>query len=189
MSRHAHVTDPNHRNHVSFVVHETGIEVRSIVARRAGDVSEATGEWILQEMEHRKEFAWWHEHVVTEPAGDDRVVHDWLVWLVLEVAVPSGDELWEWPALEFFKFLLVRADLHTRFDAIGSEWASAVDVPLIEHLVLRLLITTDEVVERLGVGLGTVGCKGKIVVLEVQTNTREVDQRLDTRLAELLWVT
>ena len=52
-------------------------------------MGEATRERILQEVEHREEVAWRHEHVVAKPASDDRVVHDWLVWLVLEVAVPS----------------------------------------------------------------------------------------------------
>jgi hypothetical protein len=54
-----------------------------------------------QEMEHGEELARWHEHMVSEPAEDvlgkftqinildlpgyDRVMHHWLIWLVLEV--------------------------------------------------------------------------------------------------------
>jgi len=32
---------------------------------------EATGEWVLQEVEHAEELSRWHEHVVAEEAGDD----------------------------------------------------------------------------------------------------------------------
>ena len=74
-------------------------------------------------------------------------MHDWLVWLILEVAVPSGKELWEWPLLELLEFLCIRPNLDTSFDAIRSQWTHAVDVPLVEDLVLCFLVTTDKVVE------------------------------------------
>jgi hypothetical protein len=36
--------------------------------------------------------------------------------------------------------------------------------------------------------LGTVSCKGEIVVLEVETDTWKIDERLDAGLAQFLWV-
>jgi hypothetical protein len=43
--------------------------------------------------------------------------------------------------------LLRGANLDTGFDAVGGKRTSAIDVPLLEDLVLRLLIAADEVVE------------------------------------------
>jgi len=70
-------------------------------------------------MEHGEEFAGRHEHVITEPTSNNGVMHDRLVWLFLEVAVPARKELWERPVSELLEFLLVGSDFHTGFDAIG----------------------------------------------------------------------
>ena len=51
---------PNHWCHVTLVVHETSIEVWSFVWVRRYNVRLATGEWILQEMEHREELSGRH---------------------------------------------------------------------------------------------------------------------------------
>ncbi len=102
--------------------------------------------------------------------------------LVLEVAIPAGQEFWERPALELFQLLLGGSDLDTSINTIRGKRASAVDIPLVEHSVLGLLVTSDEVIKRLDMWLGTVGCKSQVVILEVETDTREVDQGLDTSL-------
>jgi hypothetical protein len=116
-------------------------------------------------------------------------VHDGLVGLVLEVAIPSGSELWEWPTVHFPEFLLRRADLDAGLNAVGSKRASAVDLPLLEDPGLGRWVAAGEVVERLCAWLGTVDGEGEVVVLEVETNTRKVDEWLDASLAELVRVT
>lgn len=150
-----------------------------------GDVGESTGEWILQEVEHGEELARGHKHVVTEPSSNDGVVHDRLVGLVLEVAVPARAEFWVWPRVHLVELLLGWSDLDTGLDTVGGQWTSSVDVPLVEDLFLCLLVSTNEIVERLNPWLGAVCGEGQVVVLEVQTNTGKVDQWLDTSLAEL----
>ena len=64
----------------------------------------------------------------------------------------------------------------------------AVSVPLVEDLLLNLLVTADKVVEGFDVWFGAVGRKGQIVVLEVETHTREVHFWLNSDVLELLWV-
>ena len=127
--------------------------------------------------------------MVTEPTSDDRVVHDWLIRLVLEVRVPTRPELWARPAVHLLELLFGRTDLDTSINTIGCERTCAVDVPLVEDLFLSLLVTTNEVVEALDVRLRSVGCKGQVVVLEVETDTGQVYQGLDASLAKLLGVT
>lgn len=80
-------------------------------------------------------------------------------------------------------------DLHTSLNAIGREWTGAIDVPLVEDSLLYLWIATKEVVERLYVRLRTVGRKREVMVLEVETNTGEIDDGFDTSLTEFLGVT
>jgi hypothetical protein len=180
---------PYHGCHVALVVHEASIEVWSIIGVGRGDVSRTTREWILQEMEHSEEVAWWHDHMVTEPTSDYRVVHNWLVGLVLEVAVPARPEFWARPLVHHCELFLCRADLDTCFDTVGGEGTSAVDVPLLENLLLGRWITAGKVVEGLDTWLGSVCGEGQVVILEVETDTWQVDERFDASLAELLWVT
>lgn len=76
---------PDQRGHVTFVIHETSIKVRDLIRVSRLDVGVSTGEgvfliscqhWLIQfsqfiayqEMEHCKELARWHMHVVSEPA-------------------------------------------------------------------------------------------------------------------------
>jgi hypothetical protein len=129
-----------------------------------------------------------HHHVVAEPTSNDRVVHDRLVGLVLEVRVPTRAELGARPAVHLLELLLSRADLNTSINAVGGKRTSAVDLPLLKDLLLDLGITTDEIIERLDVGFRTVCGESQVVVLEVQTDTGKVDERLDTSLAQLLGV-
>jgi len=152
-------------------------------------VGETSAEGVFQEVEHCEEFARGHEHVVTEPAGNDTVVHDWLVWLVLEVAVPTRSELLAWPAVHLLEFLFRWSDLHTSLDTICSQWASAVDVPLLKDLLLSLWITTDKVVKGLAFRLSTVYRECEVVVLEVETDTRKVNYGLNASGTKLIGVT
>lgn len=138
---------------------------------------------------HCEEFAGWHNHVVTKPASDDGIVHNWLVRLVLEVAIPARSEFWARPLVHHSELFLCGADLDASFDTVSGKRSCAIKVPLIENLLLDLRITTDKIVEGFDVWLGSVCCKREIVVLEVKTDTRKIDQRLYTSLAELLWVT
>jgi len=126
--------------------------------------------------------------VVAEPAGNDGVVHDWLVGLVLEVRVPTRAELWARPAVHLVELLLGRADLDTSIDAVGCERTGTVDVPLVEDLLLSLLVATDKVVEALDMRLSPVSSESQVVILEVETYTWQVDQWLDASLAQLLGI-
>lgn len=116
-------------------------------------------------------------------------MHDWLVGLILEVAVPTRAEFLAWPAVHHLELFLGGSDLHTSVNTVGRQWASAINVPLVEDFFLNLWIASDEVIERLNTRLGAVGGKGEVMILEVETDAREVDERLDTRLAKLLGVT
>lgn len=180
---------PDHRSHVALVVHETGVEVGGLVRVWRHNVRGTTREGILEEVEHGEELARWHDHVVTEPTSNNGVVHDGLVGLVFEVRVPARAELLAWPAVHHVEFFLSRSDLDTSLDTVGGEWASAVDIPLLEDLLLDLGVATDEVVERFDVRLSAVGGEGQVMILEVETNTRKINKRLDASLAKLLWVT
>ena len=57
---------PDHGCHVALVVHETGVEVGSLIRIRRDDVGAAAREGIFQEMEHAEEFARRHEHVISK---------------------------------------------------------------------------------------------------------------------------
>lgn len=181
---------PDHGSHVSTVVHETSIEVRGLVGVGADDVGETTREWILQEVEHGEELASsGNSGVVTEPTGNDSPVHDGLVGLVLEVAVPALDELREGRSGHVIQILLVRSPLDSSFDSIRCQRTSAVQLPLVEDLFLDLFIATGKIIKRLRLRLGAVQREVKVVVLEVLTNTGQVDDGSHAGLAKLLAVT
>ena len=113
-------------------------------------------------------------------------MHDWLVRFLSKIALPSWTELLHVVLLEL---LLGGTDLDARFDTIGSQWAGAIDVPLLKDLLLGLRVPTKEVVKALGSRLGTINGESKVVVLEVETDTGKVDFGLDTDLLELLGIT
>lgn len=98
-------------------------------------------------------------------------MHNRLIRLILEVAVPPAPKLWERPVVHLLKFLLGRTDLDTSLNAIRSERSSAINVPLVEHGLLHLLVATRKVIEGLNIWLGTIGCEGEIVILEIETDT------------------
>lgn len=83
-------------------------------------MSGATREGIFQEVEHGEEVSRGHEHVVTKPARDNTIVHDWLVGLVLKVGSPSVTEMRSRPPFELFKLLFGRPDLDTGINTIGG---------------------------------------------------------------------
>lgn len=115
-------------------------------------------------------------------------MHDGLVRLVFEVAVPARTELLARPRVHLVEFFLCRPDLDTSFDTISRQRSCAISVPLVEDRLLDLRISPDEIVKTFNVRLGTEDGKRKVVILEVETNTREVDERLDAGLTELLGV-
>lgn len=98
--------------------------------------------------------------MVTKPASDDRVVHDRLVRLLLEVAVPARAELWVWPRVHLVKLLFGWSDLDTSFDTVGGQWTSTIDVPLVVYLLLGLFIAANEIVKRFNPWLRTVCGEG-----------------------------
>lgn len=112
-------------------------------------------------------------------------MHDRLVRLVLEVAVPAGTEFLH---VVLRQLLLGRSDLDAGFDAISGKRTRAIKLPLVIDLLLRLGITSDKVIEALSVRLGTVGREGKVVVLEVETNAGQVNLAFHAGFLEFLGV-
>jgi len=90
------------------------------------------GQKLTQEMEHGKEVARGHQHVVAEPTSNDRVMHDRFVGLVLEVRVPPFSKVRGRPLLEIFQLLLSRSDLGACIDAVGRQWPRSPEVPLLK---------------------------------------------------------
>ena len=87
-------------------------------------------------------------------------MHDWLIWLVLEVAVPTALELRSRPVPHLLEFFFRGSCLDASFDAICCERAGALELPFGEDLLLDLGITPYKVVKRLALWLGTVRCEG-----------------------------
>ena len=134
-------------------------------------------------------------------------MHDWLVWLVLEIAVPAASEVWCRPRFHLLKLLFSWANLDSSLNSVGRKWTCSLDIPLVEHSLLDCRVTSSEVIETVGIGLGAehytvltamvqrlstwirLTGEGQVMVLKVQTNAWKVDNRLDTNLLQLLWVT
>ena len=85
---------------------------------------------------------------------DDGIMHDWFVRLLFKVAVPTWTEFLH---VVLRQLIIGRSDLDASFDAIGGKWTRAVELPLVIDLLLSLRVTSDKVIEALGVRLGTVG--------------------------------
>jgi hypothetical protein len=62
-------------------------------------------------------------------------------------------------------------------------------LPLLEDTFLDRRVTTCKVIERLDMRLRAVSSKCEVVILEVESNAWQVYKRLNTSLAQLLWVT
>jgi len=116
-------------------------------------------------------------------------MHNRLIRLILKVAIPTTLKVWRRPLFHLLEFLFRRTNLDTRFNSISSERTRTFEVPFVEDSFLDLGNTADEVVETLGVRLGTEDRECQVMILEVQTDTREVDYRLDASLLQLLGVT
>ena len=91
-------------------------------------------------------------------------MHDRLIRLVLEVAVPAGTELLH---VILSQLLLGGSNLHASLNTIGSQWSGSIDIPFVLELLLHLRIIPDEVIEALSVRLGTISRECGVVVLEV----------------------
>lgn len=111
---------PHHGRHITLVVHEARVEVGRLVWVGTLDVGAAAGERVLEEVKHGEELARRQQHVITEPAGNNAVVHHGLVGLILKVGVPAALEVRSRPVLELLELFLSRADLDAGFDAIGG---------------------------------------------------------------------
>lgn len=143
---------PDHRCHVTFIVHEARVEIRGRIGVSRFNVRESSRERVLQEVEHSKEvsrrpirlasvtgsivFSGWclHEHVVAKPTSDNGVMHHRLVRLVLEVCLPAVGELGCGPGLKLFKFLLIRADFYTSLDTISGKGSGSLQRPFVVDL-------------------------------------------------------
>lgn len=136
---------PDHRHHVSLVVHEACVKVGHGIRIGGGDVGESPGEGVLEEVKHGEEVPGRHEHVVSEPAGNDRVMHDWLVRLVLEVRLPALFEVRSRPGLEVAELLFGWADLDACFDAVCGERAGTLEIPLVKDAYSVSLCVLEEI--------------------------------------------
>ena len=152
-----------------------------------------------------------HQHVVSKPASNDRVVHDGLVRLVLEVRLPPGIEVGSGPSFELPQLFLRGPDFDPSLDAVRGAGPRALDVPFLEHAWMRSLVSTaakiavalgrllltslsvgvsaGKVIERFGARLGTIHRECEVVVLEVEADAGKVDERFHANLLELVGVT
>jgi hypothetical protein len=108
---------------------------------------------------HGEELARWHHHMIPKPPGNNTVMHNRLVRLILEVTIPSAAKLLARPAIHHVELFLRRPDLDAGFDAVGGEGPRAVDVPLLEDLFLHFGVTAHKVVEGFDVWFCAVGCE------------------------------
>ena len=112
-------------------------------------------------------------------------MHDRLVRLLLEVAVPAGTEVLH---VVLGELIFRRPDLDASFDTIGGKWTGAIELPLIIDLLLSLGITSDKVIEAFSLRFGTIGREGKVVILEVETNAGQVNLAFHAGFLEFLRV-
>lgn len=112
-------------------------------------------------------------------------MHYRLVKLVLEVVVPARAELLH---VILLQFLLSRSHLDTSLNAISSQRASAISVPLAEHPLLSLRIAPDEIVKALRLRLGSIGGEREIVVLEIEADAWEFNLAFHAGFLELLGI-
>jgi hypothetical protein len=82
--------------------------------------------------------------MVTEPASNDRVVHNWLVGLFFKIRLPALSEVRSWPGFELFEFRLGWSDLDSGLDSIGGKWSSALKIPLVIYLWFQSAHSHDE---------------------------------------------
>ncbi|KAH3669438.1 hypothetical protein OGAPHI_001559 [Ogataea philodendri] len=176
------LVSPDHWPQVSLVVEETGVEIWTVVRVWRGDSDESSGEWVFQEVEHGHELSVRDLGVVTEESRNHRVMHQWFVWLVGEVVGVTLSEVFVGSS----QFLLGWSDLDTGFDTVGGQRTILVGVPLVECVLLGSWVASDEVVKRWNIWLHVVRSEETVVVLEVLTDTRQVDNWLNTNRPQVV---
>jgi hypothetical protein len=142
--------------------------------------------------------------------SNDRVMHDRFVRLILKVRIPTTLEMWCRPVLHLSQLLLCRPDLDTRINAISGEWSGTLKVPFVEDSFLDFRDTADEIIETLRIYIlliryyflrlereggrkhtrfSTENREREVMILEIETNTRQVHNSLNASLLQLLRVT
>jgi hypothetical protein len=76
-------------------------------------------------------------------------MHNGLIGLILEIAVPTTPEMWGRPGIHLSEFLLSWTNFHTCVDAIGSQRTCALNIPLIKNFLLHFRYATNKVIETL----------------------------------------
>ena len=112
-------------------------------------------------------------------------MHNRFIRLVLEVAIPARTELLH---VILFQLLLIRSHFDASFNTIGGERPSTVDIPLVKDTFLNLGIATHKIIEAFCIRLGTIGGEREVMVLEVETDTWQIDLALDAGFLEFLGV-
>ncbi|KAH0356808.1 alcohol oxidase p68, partial [Aureobasidium melanogenum] len=172
---------PDHGCHVAFVVHEASVKVGGVVGGGRGYVGEASAEGVLEEVEHGEKLSGGHQHVVSEPSGDDTIMHHGFrngrqqceergkramissdakgltsgAFLNMCLIVLWLDGNSPRPFVHLSKFILIRPNFDTSFDTIGSQRTSTIDIPLFVDCLLNSRITTNKVIERLDMRLSS----------------------------------
>jgi hypothetical protein len=95
--------------------------------------------------------------MIPKPSSNNTIMHNRLIRLILEIAIPASPKLLARPAIHHIELFLRRPDLDTSFNTIRGERTRAVDVPLLEDLFLDFGVAADKVVEGFDVGFGAVG--------------------------------
>ena len=60
---------PNHRRHITLIIHEARIEVWSFIGVWRDDMGRPARKRVFEEMEHAEKFALRDEHVISEEAS------------------------------------------------------------------------------------------------------------------------
>lgn len=136
---------------------------------------------------------------------NNRIVHHWLVGLVLEVGFPALFEVGGGPGFKLLELGGSWANLDACFDAVRSKGAGSLNVPLLKNTwgklvrlslqgfekgrtLLHFGVSAGEVVECFRARLGPVDGEGKVVVLEVETDTWEINDGLDSDTTEFVGI-
>ena len=106
-------------------------------------------------------------------------MHYRLIRLVLKVAVPARTELLHIILLQLF---FSGPDLHTSFNTISGQRPGPGLIPLIVDSLLEIGITSNKVIKALDVRLRAIGREGEVMVLEIKTNTWQLDLELYSSL-------
>ena len=106
-------------------------------------------------------------------------MHHRLVGLVLEVTIPARTEFLHIVLLQLF---FSRPDFHTSLNTIGRQRTSTSLVPLVIDSLLDLRVTSNEIIKAFDVRLRAIGREGEVMILEIKTNTWQLDLALHSSL-------